>query len=310
MQDMAQQAQVLGSSKPAETPGAVTRTIGGWLVILLGVSGALSALIAGAWAAVIPTALIAPLGWLLTPAGKRWRAAQKLKVPGWGIAIGVFALILVGQPAVERAESQKIAADFAHSGESRISQARAALQRGEAETAEAVLAPIKSAKDPRLEPLAAAIEVLKEAGGDKEKATSLLKGRVRNNPNDQARYLAAMSDIVPQEGEAFEGLLRQEAETKALEERKAAEEKAENDLLAAHFSKWDGSHPAVVEAVKAQMNDPSSFKHVETTAQGKGDTIIVYMTYRGTNAFGGVVTNHATAVVDTDGRLRSIAIGR
>jgi len=172
-----------------------------------------------------------------------------------------------------------------------MTQARAALHAGNASAAKAALEPISDIENSQMQVLKLALAALDDAGGDRRKAV-------------QALYSKAEKD--PQRRQAAEVI---NADEVAALDAEAAKE-AENDRLAAHFSQWDGSHPAVVEAVKSQMNDPSSFRHVETTAVGKGDTIIVSMTYRGTNAFGGVVTNHATAVVDTDGRLRSIVIGR
>jgi hypothetical protein len=66
------------------------------------------------------------------------------------------------------------------------------------------------------------------------------------------------------------------------------------------FSSWDGSHRALVRAVKDTMNDPSSFEHVETRYRDDGETIFLRMTFRGKNAFGGMVMNTITAVADTD----------
>jgi hypothetical protein len=91
-----------------------------------------------------------------------------------------------------------------------------------------------------------------------------------------------------------------EAKKKAEDAQKAQEEAFRNspegkyqDWVQNQFDPWNGSAIAVVESVKNQMNDPHSFEHVETTYTDKGNMkgIDVYMTYRGTNAFGGVVTN-------------------
>lgn len=61
------------------------------------------------------------------------------------------------------------------------------------------------------------------------------------------------------------------------------------------FSKWDGSHIELVREVKALMNDPGSFEHVETLYSLQGDKMILTMKFRGKNAFGGVITNTARA---------------
>ena len=49
------------------------------------------------------------------------------------------------------------------------------------------------------------------------------------------------------------------------------------------------------------MNDPKSFEHVETTYGDRGDYLVVKTTFRGKNAFGGVVLNWITAKCDLDG---------
>lgn len=60
-------------------------------------------------------------------------------------------------------------------------------------------------------------------------------------------------------------------------------------------------------AVKERMSNPASFDLVDATAnEGKADdgspAWIVGIAYRGTNAFGGVVTGHAIVTVDRTGQ--------
>ena len=63
------------------------------------------------------------------------------------------------------------------------------------------------------------------------------------------------------------------------------------------LSSWNGSHPGLVKRVKTDMNDPSSFKHVETLVSKKrtDGTHTIKMTFRGKNAFGGVVKQTVVA---------------
>ncbi|MBN2088933.1 hypothetical protein JW964_04945, partial [candidate division KSB1 bacterium] len=69
------------------------------------------------------------------------------------------------------------------------------------------------------------------------------------------------------------------------------------------FSAWDGSHRGLTEYIKKSMNDPSSYEHVETKYSDKGDHLVVKTTFRGKNAFGGIVTNSITAKVDLNGNV-------
>lgn len=83
---------------------------------------------------------------------------------------------------------------------------------------------------------------------------------------------------------------------------------ARQETLTKAFSQWDGSQENLVKYVKDNMNDPESFEHVKTNYwdNGKSDTIIIKMTYRGKNAFGGVVTESVRAVAKISGELISV----
>jgi hypothetical protein len=87
-------------------------------------------------------------------------------------------------------------------------------------------------------------------------------------------------------------------------------QKAERDTkISRQFSVWDGDHIELKEVIKASMHDPDSYKHVGTVYWDKGDYLIVRTTFRGTNAFGAVVTNSVTAKVSIDGQVLSIIDG-
>ena len=81
------------------------------------------------------------------------------------------------------------------------------------------------------------------------------------------------------------------AEAKLAEAKEAEEAKlqAEKKASGAHcFSAWDGSLPILKEAVKSVLRNPDSFDHASTTYRRKGDKIVVTMTYRAQNGFGGI----------------------
>jgi hypothetical protein len=79
------------------------------------------------------------------------------------------------------------------------------------------------------------------------------------------------------------------------------------EKLTQSFSAWDGSHKNLVEYIKSAMNDPESFEHVETKYwDNGGDTLTIQMTYRGKNAFGGVITNSIKVDANIDGTIVNI----
>lgn len=64
----------------------------------------------------------------------------------------------------------------------------------------------------------------------------------------------------------------------------------------------DGSHKALAAYVRERMHNPESFIHVRTV-KGAGE---VSMVYRGTNKFGGIVTNEVRAELGEDGQLLEV----
>ncbi len=69
-------------------------------------------------------------------------------------------------------------------------------------------------------------------------------------------------------------------------------------LIEKQLSGWDGSHIELTKLIKKSMNDPDSYKHEETVYWDMGDHIVVRTTFRGKNAFGGVVKNWVKAKAD------------
>ena len=69
------------------------------------------------------------------------------------------------------------------------------------------------------------------------------------------------------------------------------------------FSAWDGAHSGLVAEVKAQLNDPESFEHLETSTIDKGDYYIVIMKFTAKNGFGGRISKAATVQCGKDCNL-------
>ena len=72
------------------------------------------------------------------------------------------------------------------------------------------------------------------------------------------------------------------------------------------FSPLNGSHRNLEQMIKAAMNDPDSYEHVNTGYVDDGDTIRVQTVYRGRNGFGGIVTERVTARVSMGGEVLEI----
>ncbi len=88
-------------------------------------------------------------------------------------------------------------------------------------------------------------------------------------------------------------------------EKKALKQKGEHEKRMQKFeekclSSWDGSHRELVKLVKQNMHNPKSFEHVDTRYGITGDYAGIVMVYRGTNAFGAIVTNNIKAKVSLE----------
>lgn len=93
---------------------------------------------------------------------------------------------------------------------------------------------------------------------------------------------------------------------KTPEQIKMEQAEARKKYLQTHFSAWDGSHNGLTTYIKDAMNDPGSYEHVETVYWDRKDHLVVRTTFRGKNAFGGVVKNSVKAKVDLSGNVLEV----
>lgn len=72
-----------------------------------------------------------------------------------------------------------------------------------------------------------------------------------------------------------------------------------------YFSAWDGSCIPLVKAVKQDMNDPKSFEFVkvESMIENENGNLIVAMSFRGKNAYGGIVLQGVWCELTPDGKI-------
>jgi len=78
------------------------------------------------------------------------------------------------------------------------------------------------------------------------------------------------------------------------------------ETIEEQFSAWDGSHMELTKNIKASMNDPKSYEHVKTVYEDRGEYLIVETTFRGKNAFGGMVINTVRAKASLSGEVIEI----
>lgn len=84
-------------------------------------------------------------------------------------------------------------------------------------------------------------------------------------------------------------------------------EELHRDSVQIQFSPWDGSHMELERFVKKNIRDPESFQHSNTTYFDRHDgTIVVEMTYRARNGFGGMNSCRIVAKVDMQGNILEV----
>ena len=166
-----------------------------------------------------------------------------------------------------------------------LDQARAALKQQQAENRRAeILAELKSIP-----------------AQEYKRNRDLYKEIVALFPNDEA-YSKKLSFYETKYADKVERR-RAAAERKKKEaERTAAREKQ----IEAQFSAWDGSHRNLERAIEQSMNDPDSYEHVETVYWDMKSHLVVKTTFRGKNAFGGLVINWVKAKVDLNGNVLAV----
>ncbi len=104
--------------------------------------------------------------------------------------------------------------------------------------------------------------------------------------------------------------VRENSKAWQKENERIAEQKKQEEKVKGYFSTWDGSNTMLTKYIKNGMNDPKSYKHAETRYKinKDGKTIYVIQSFRGKNAFGGVVLNSCEATQNLEtGDLTNIS---
>ena len=154
-----------------------------------------------------------------------------------------------------------------------------------------------------------------DAARIQEITAELLNTPAQNDKRNFELY-NELSNLAPQDAKFAQKLAvyRKRYEAQKEKDRLAAEVAAKivseaaarKERIERQFSGWDGSHRNLVAYIKKSMNDPDSYKHEETRFEDKGTFLIVRTSFRGKNAFGGMVKNTILAKIDFDGNIIEI----
>lgn len=105
---------------------------------------------------------------------------------------------------------------------------------------------------------------------------------------------------------AFIWIIPKDKENKSEAKSEPVKVATHKDSIDVQFSKWDGSHINLERYIKKQMNDPSSYEHDETNYWDMKTYLVVVTSFRGKNAFGGIVKQTIKAKVDMMGNVEEI----
>jgi len=129
-----------------------------------------------------------------------------------------------------------------------------------------------------------------KALGDRQKVVD------PSNFAERLEIVSGLSELIP-ESETFK-------ETIIILTKKIESQKVSNTVSSrSSLYNPDGSHKGLVQYVKDHMNDPNSFEHVETKSYNTSNGLLVRITWRGKNKFGGVVTNSILRRISSTGKV-------
>lgn len=278
----------------------------------------------------IPALLIGLLvSALCIPTVRDWiYAKSRLKLGGVPLVVGCFALfaiqVTIGTTAIEEADKvaeakrqdesknrvqdvrSKTLAEYEANKPSILKDVADKVAAGEVDAARGLIYKYTAvSKDPDLAKARTIVEYEYARVQLKNESALSLEKRVELH-----RMLANAEGAPPSvvaKAKALEAELTKKVAAERADREKAEALAKNKAIIEAQFSSWDGSHPAVVKMATASMKDPDSFKHSETRySYVGGDTFMVYMTFRGTNSFGGVVPSTVAARVGLSGQVLTL----
>ncbi|MWN89879.1 hypothetical protein GQ597_04025 [Gilliamella sp. Pra-s65] len=270
----------------------------GVLFILLGIANLTQTPLIGIVALLVGISLL-PITYQIIYKNTQKEVSSKKKAIITTVLIVVWFIICGIEGGKEREEQEKtFISEFNLNKKEIVSQINQLIIEKKYDEAVSLADKYHSAKDQTVLELAdqARLELLKLK--NQQKIDDLLN-KLKDVPETELeKQIELYDELLTVDPENSEYKTQNAKLQKELERQK---------LINSQFSSWDGSHRNLEKYIKSKMNDPDSFKHVETKYIDNGsDNLIIITSFRGKNAFGGVIVNTVTATVDLDGNITSI----
>lgn len=87
------------------------------------------------------------------------------------------------------------------------------------------------------------------------------------------------------------------ATQKIIDDKKKANEEKKKNFEENCLSAYDGAHTKFKDLIKENVNDPSSFEHIETRYLLKDGYALIIMSFRAKNGFGGLIKSSYSAKI-------------
>jgi hypothetical protein len=152
----------------------------------------------------------------------------------------------------------------------------------------------------------AKIEIEKIRKSEKTKQLLAELKKVPSSEYEKNQKLYQQLASLHQNNQTYKNKVKAYSEKIAKEKQEQLAAEARKKQIEEQFSAWDGSHRNLERVIKKAMNDPDSYEHDETMYWDKGDHLVVKTTYRGKNAFGGIVRNFVKAKVSLSGQILQV----
>lgn len=208
---------------------------------------------------------------------------------------------------LDQEQRNVLVAEFQNNRSMLVSDAQRLIDQDHPAAAQALLAKFATFKDPDVAHLIG----LATRNIDRARNIKQLSDELASKPT-LARSMAIYKELVHLDpaNPLWRAMIDEIQPTFAAMERNEVELKkstARKESIQRLFSGWDGSVSAVEKAIKLQLKDPDSYKHVETRFNDSGfGNVTVVTQYRARNSFNAMITDIATAVVTPTGELVSI----
>lgn len=230
-------------------------------------------------------------------------------------AKGIIVLLLVVF-AVLLTPTTKLTDEYYYSNrDSILGVIDVAIQTSQYDAALLIIEKYSNSEDSMLVEAKTRVVTLTKEAEQKKKEQDILQ-KLKGIPASQAkrnldlykelREINPSNDLYTEKVEYYSARYREQIKAEEDRQRKASIVAARKERIESQFSAWNGAHRNLESLIKKSMNDPDSFKHTETVYWDKGDYLIVKTTFRGRNAFGGMVINSVTAKVSLDGQILEI----